>query len=198
MPEHWIDKLFARLAARYGHRWGSVYPTAEALMLAKAEWRIELSRVKPETIELALHRLKEAHPSWPPNVFEFARLCAFQPADFSLPNAKDAWLIVCAAHRVGTHERRWRHPVIFAAARDPRLDLFNLRLLLVDQAVKHWAPVYSEYIQRFAAGEIFEWPEEKAIEDKSGKAVTKEEKAAARARGLEKLQALKSAMRTPA
>lgn len=176
VPEQWIDKLFGRLAAKYGHKWNSAFPNDDALAVAKYEWRKELARVNPQMIDVAMTRLSKSFPSWPPTPMEFASLCQIDAEAMGLPSAETAWVIVCNATRHAGMKQRWNHPVIFHAARDGRLDLYNMRMESTEKAMTVWGPVYADYVRRFANGEKFEFQVEKALENQVGKSVTPGEK----------------------
>lgn len=181
----------------YGHRFQSIYPDAKSMALAKREWAQALGTVQPERIAAALDKLVADGGAWPPSLPEFIALCKPSPAELGVPEPNAALAIVCAANirRLDVQQTladRWKHPVIFHAARDERLDIYNLRQQPTEKALKAWAPIYEQYLQRLADGEQFAWPEEPALEDNTRKAVTPLEKAEARYRTQKAFRCMKA------
>lgn len=162
-----VSRLFARLAAKYGQKWSSLYPTTPALQIAKSEWAKELSCVSDSLIGYGLDKCLEKHPSWPPTIGEFKALCRINPSDLGLPDEGLAWSEVC---REGG---KYSHGVVLAARNDSRCDVFNWRLLPVEKGLRLFTPIYQIYIDRVMNGEVFDLPI--MLEDKAGKAVTPEE-----------------------
>jgi len=75
VPEHWVDKLFARFSVIYGHKWTSVYPNSEMISVAKREWARALGRVTGEQIQLGIEGLIDSGEPWPPTIPEFITVC---------------------------------------------------------------------------------------------------------------------------
>lgn len=65
-----VDRLFARLAARYGRHWLDMW-VGVPLDLVKAEWRETLARFHPVQVEQAIAALGK----FPPTLPEFAAIC---------------------------------------------------------------------------------------------------------------------------
>ena len=184
-PEEWVIALFKKFRVMYGTRWTGIIDGIEEQ--AVEEWRRRLSGVTGDAVSEALQMVD---PSWPPTPMEFAQLCWDAMTDYPSPEA--AWAIVCDS-RPGDErhlEARWRHPLVMHAARDERLDLYALRRLPAEKAIRAWTPVYLEYARRLKSGEVFEFPAG-AIEDKTEKPVTPEERTAARERAMEHLLKIK-------
>jgi hypothetical protein len=68
----WVVRLFAKLHARYGHRWMSAYPAGVALDLAMAEWADGLAGCSGEEIKAGLAAWQDP---WPPSLPEFHLAC---------------------------------------------------------------------------------------------------------------------------
>ena len=67
-----------RLSAIYGHKFTSLFPNQEALMVAKSEWGQALSRLSDFQIGQALDRCRVIS-DWNPNIPEFLRLATNLP-----------------------------------------------------------------------------------------------------------------------
>jgi len=70
MKESWITALFAKLQARYLHKWTSAIEGIEEL--AASEWGIVLADVTGEQIKTGLANLDS---EWPPTAQGFRDLC---------------------------------------------------------------------------------------------------------------------------
>ena len=94
LPATWTAALFAKLAARYGHRWSSCYPN-DLAKIAMVEWGSGLSGLSGEQIR---HGLDSWKSDWPPSLPEFRRACtgsndqhntaAYKPFPKALPKSR--------------------------------------------------------------------------------------------------------------
>lgn len=78
MDERTIDRLFSRLAAEFGHKFTSNYPTAEAEQAAKAAWADRLAGLSIDELHRGVKALcgyAERNGGWPPGAAEFRALC---------------------------------------------------------------------------------------------------------------------------
>lgn len=75
LPDLWIDRLFSRLAVRYGRSFLAQYDGIE-LDAVKADWAQCLGRFGPDAIR---HALDHMSPDRPPNVAQFRALCNSAP-----------------------------------------------------------------------------------------------------------------------
>lgn len=96
MTEQETVKLFARLQARYGHKWTSQFSTPEMTRLAVAEWAIGLQDLTSEQIQ---HGLNTFEGDWPPSLPEFRRACI----DLDMPETNEEWLAL--GRRIGVLPR---------------------------------------------------------------------------------------------
>ena len=158
----------------------SVYSTDEAIAEARSEWSVGLRNVDTSRIGPAIDKMVDAGHEWPPSLPEFVKLCEPSYAELGIPTAQEAWQVVCRGDPGGdmTVARRWKHPVIFAAAKDPALDIWNLRLLSLDVAMRTWQKIYQSYVDRMTAGEEFAFPSAPALEAPKPEYGSKEEKRA--------------------
>ena len=81
-----ITRLFAVLAAQYGHAWVSLIQVEETENLMRHEWSRGLAGISPDEIGKALKQLPSLHPKWPPTIGEFQALCNIGKSD--LPEFK--------------------------------------------------------------------------------------------------------------
>lgn len=79
-----IVRLFARLQARYGHKWVSQFPTEALTELAIGEWATGLAGLTPQHVK---HGLDTWAGDWPPSLPEFRRACLGVEA----PETNDDW-----------------------------------------------------------------------------------------------------------
>lgn len=87
-----IARLFARLQARYGHKWTSQIPNAEMVRLAAAEWADGLAGLTNEQIA---EGLAEWDGDWPPSLPEFRKACL----RLTDPSSNDEWMAL--GNRIG-------------------------------------------------------------------------------------------------
>lgn len=190
LPKSWGMELYRRFRSLYGAKFTDNFSGEADIEQWATIWTNALAGINGDQIRFALNRCA-VERGWPPAPSEFIALCSPDHAELGLPSPDAAWVILCNAARHGSLSDRWNHPVVFHAARDRQLDLFNLRNLPAKQGMAIWGPVYAEYVKRFAAGEEFAFPENKAIENQIGKAVTPEEKKALKETAAKAIQAMK-------
>jgi hypothetical protein len=190
LPKHWVSALFKKFQARYGHKWMAAIDGIEEL--AVGEWARELSGLTGEAIRAGLDAWDG---DWPPSAPEFARLC--RDLVTGAPSAAEAWRIICNARgKPGSLQQRYQHPVVLAAATHPDCDAFAWSQLPERDGLARFAPLYQRMLDKLAAGEPFDWPQEKtAIEDRAGKAVTPAERAQAAYRRRKQMAKARAAVR---
>jgi len=134
----WVDRLFERLAAMYGARFGDMW-AGQALETVKRIWREELADLTQDEVTRGVAGCRSRQ--WPPTLPEFLRLCrpaldyeaAFHEAVAQLQRrgeGRDAWscaAVYWAARAVGSHDLtsrgyeaikgRWRAALDDAAAK---------------------------------------------------------------------------------
>lgn len=199
MPKSWGTELFRRFEALYRAKFTDNFATEDDVAEWVSIWTRALAGVTGEQIKLGLDRCARER-EWPPiEPAGFLKLLEPRTDELGIPSAEEAFAIACKSGRPAgraindssTWAERWQHPIVLAAVRDKRIDLHNLAQLRQVEALCHWRPVYGEYVKRLAQGEEFAFPAERQLEDKTGKAVTPEERKAARQRGFAHLRALR-------
>jgi hypothetical protein len=176
MSRKWVSALFKKLQARYGHKWTSAIDGIERT--AVAEWSAGLAGITPEQITVGLAAWSA---DWPPSMDEFRNACRGM-GDLSI---EETMKIICEAGSSKFYgeqqslEEKYKHPFILALVRSG-LDVGGLRAMRSKDAIRVLSPVYKKIMRRIADGEIFTFPEEKMLENKKGKALTLEEKQAAK------------------
>lgn len=75
LPDSWVDRIFSRLAVRYGAAWLRMWEGIP-IDAVKADWALELHTMSGESIGYALEHLP---PDRPPNVVQFKALCLSRP-----------------------------------------------------------------------------------------------------------------------
>lgn len=74
IPDAWVDKLFARLAAIYGsQKIGAMWIDAD-MAEVKVAWGQALAKYPPAALGAALLELPETGGAWPPTLPEFVTL----------------------------------------------------------------------------------------------------------------------------
>ena len=160
----------------YGHKFTSIYSDGDIQFEGEREWGRSLAGYSMDDIKRGLDKCVDEHPSWPPTIGEFKQLCKPDAKEFGLPDSATAWNEILNARRVSEFgESPWifSHGIILAVRNDPKCDVFNWRLLPVDQSNKKFNPIYDEYLKRAMNGEEFALPV--MIENKKNRPVTKAE-----------------------
>lgn len=152
----------------YGQKWTSQFGDELSLRLAKEQWAKHLGEFSMDEIKRGLDVVVDRFPKWPPTIGEFKQICRLTPEEAGLPSVDMAWT------QCITDGMKYTHGVVLAARGDPRCDIFNWRLLPLDQGLRKFEPIYSEYVRRAIDGEQFELPE--MLEHKPAKPFTKEER----------------------
>ena len=70
-----VTRLFAVLAAQYGHKWTSLITDEATLHSMELAWGSALEGINPMAIKQALDRLPSMNPNWPPTVGQFKEIC---------------------------------------------------------------------------------------------------------------------------
>lgn len=95
LPEHWIERLFARFEAMYGARFADAWKGCD-LKNVKVVWAESLGTYSRD--ELAAGVAGCMAKDWPPTLPEFLRLCRQPPAvPGGHPTAHEAWGLVLAS-----------------------------------------------------------------------------------------------------
>lgn len=74
LPESWVDRIFAELAAMYGKHWLDLWADTDVAAV-KASWGAALHGLEGETIRLAIDSLRSQGKPFPPTQPEFVFLC---------------------------------------------------------------------------------------------------------------------------
>lgn len=112
LPEHWTERIFRLMEDRYRAKWLDSFGGIPRERVRQA-WGEELAGFSADEIRRGLDACRAAHPTWPPEVLEFARLCR-PPLD-----AKAAWAEAreqMARRLRGVGEDRWSRPQVYWAA----------------------------------------------------------------------------------
>lgn len=112
LPEHWTERIFRVMEDRYRAKWLDSFGGIPRERVRRA-WGEELAGFDADEIKCGLDACRETHPTWPPEVLEFARLC--RPA----LDAKSAWVEAreqMALRLRGQGEDRWSRPQVYWAA----------------------------------------------------------------------------------
>lgn len=75
LPEQLTSQLFIRLRSIYGHRWTSLFTSAEQATAMKAEWSLALGGFTDQVIEKALESSAREYVDFPPTLPQFMALC---------------------------------------------------------------------------------------------------------------------------
>lgn len=172
-PDAVTSRLFAKFALLYGHKWVSIYPDQDVLFEAEKAWGEALAGFTLDDIKRGIDKAIDQHPSWPPTVGEFKKLCQFDCSELGLPSLDQAWFEASSTDP----RAKYSHGIVLAARNDGRCDAYTWRLLPTGKGMKLFEPIYTDYVNRFKAGEAFDLPI--MIEDKVGRPVTKSERAVA-------------------
>lgn len=72
LPEPYVEKLFARMSAIYGHKFNSLFRDEKALKLGKREWSTALAPLSDKQIGRGIQASRYLS-DWNPNIPEFVR-----------------------------------------------------------------------------------------------------------------------------
>ncbi|HWT35553.1 MAG TPA: hypothetical protein VN289_04690 [Paraburkholderia sp.] len=146
IPEHWLERLFARMESIYGSRFHDMWRDCE-IAEVKATWREGLAGITDEGLKRGVAAL--FHEKSPPTLPRFLELCQPQPA-MHTPNR----LLTDEVGRTPSHEARaqlaeiakrigmrepgiaWARRVVDEAARGHVLPGNRLQVAL--DAIKSW------------------------------------------------------------
>jgi len=144
LPEHWIERLFARFSAAYGASFADMWKGCD-LKEVKAVWAEYLGRFSREELAAGLERCL-AEKEWPPKLPEFMKLCR-PPVDFQSA-------LIEAVEQMGRRESggdRWSHPAIYWAA--VRIGAYDLSRRTLRDLEPEWKKALSDEMARG------KWPE---------------------------------------
>lgn len=78
LPDRYIEQIFARMAAAFGHKFASQFGSAKALKIAKQEWSNALAPLTDEQIARGLNAARDLL-NWSPTTSEFIRMACDLP-----------------------------------------------------------------------------------------------------------------------
>jgi hypothetical protein len=175
--------LFSKLAVKYAQKFTSVFGDDEDVLHAtQHEWAESLGGIPKQQLRQGLDACIDQYPSWPPTVGEFKQLCKLSAKSLGVPTVEAAWLEVSSTAMTVN----FSHGIVLAVSNDPRCITFEWRLLPFAKGLKLFDLIYSDYLARVAAGEVFILLP--AIENKVGKPVTKSERLAASNKWMDQLK----------
>lgn len=149
-----------RMAAIYGHKWVSAFPTEEAVEVAKREWQLGLKKIRLQDITHAIQHCKR-YVEWPPSLPEFLGYCA---TDKALPSVSIAYREACQAAYPNTpHE--WSHPAVYHAA--TAVGLFELSHKPESVTKPLFERAYEIVCRRVREGEDLSKPIPKSIQSQT-------------------------------
>lgn len=123
LPSAWIERLFVRLAAIYGNKFGDMW-AGQDVAGVREMWASEMRGLSVDEIRKGLERIRSKHPSWPPSLYEFMELC--RPSVIDHESALHEAIRGMYARRDGKMGE-WSHRAIYWAGVDVTpFDLFNL------------------------------------------------------------------------
>ena len=128
-----IDRLYARFASMYMHKWSSHFTSPDVIADWKKAWTGALIN-SGITFQMALEgieRCRIAHPTWPPTEGQFVALCKPE-LDY-----EDAFnYAVRELRKRRTGEDSWPVPAVYWAAMD--FGQYELRQASYGQAATRW------------------------------------------------------------
>ncbi|MEJ7804318.1 MAG: replication protein P [Telluria sp.] len=132
-----IDRLYARFASMYMHKWSSHFTSADMIEDWKKAWSSALL-MNGVTFQLAfegIERCSREYPKWPPSEGEFVALC--KPAlDYEQAFYDAVRLMQKRAMNDPADPDIWPEPAVYWAAQD--FGQFELRQVTYGQASTRW------------------------------------------------------------
>lgn len=74
LPVAWVERIFERFTACYGHQKIAAMWTGADPESVKSAWAEKLGGFPPDALAAAVYAVGDAHPSWPPTLGEFREL----------------------------------------------------------------------------------------------------------------------------
>jgi len=182
------SRLFDRFKAIFRDKFTARFADEDEVTEWLNVWAYAVCCLTSDQIQTGVERcLREC--DWPPTApGEFIKLCQVTPISLGLPEPIDAFWIALSGisdaqngnfKNYSQASDRWRHPVIWHSAHDPRINRQwgKLRGANEHYILEVWSPVYFHYLQRLSNGEEFKISEQLALGRLPPAAKTTEEKA---------------------
>lgn len=136
-----MANLWLRMGKQFGARWTSQYGDCD-----DGTWAAALRGVDTPTLGNALGRVALGGSEFPPSLPEFLAICG---RACGLPDAGSAYADAC--------HNRWRHPVVYEAAR--RVGIYELRTRAERDMLPKWREHFGSVCAAWMAGERYTMPE---------------------------------------
>ncbi len=162
-----VNMIFARFMAIYGHKFKSCFETQDEIRIAKREWALSLEGYTEAELVAAIDYCKE-HSAWMPTISEFIKVLRNLTGDHGLPIAKHAYEEACN-HADSASKHQWTHPAIYHAGK--ATGWFRLRTEDESDVFSDFRYNYDVLCRRVRAGEQLETPVPVALPDKSDNAL---------------------------
>jgi hypothetical protein len=79
LPPEWVDRLFGKLAVRYGHEWLRMWEGLD-MAAVKADWaQVLAGMARPERVDALRYGVEHLPPERPPTAAVFKALCNRAP-----------------------------------------------------------------------------------------------------------------------
>ena len=137
-----IDRLYARFASMYMHKWSSHFTSPDVIADWKKAWTSALidSGITFQMALEGIERCRAEHPTWPPTEGQFIALC--RPA----VDYEDAFnYAVRELRKRKTNEDSWPVPAVYWAAMD--FGQYELRQASYTQAAARWKKLLDKRLE---------------------------------------------------
>ncbi|WP_082800516.1 replication protein P [Neptuniibacter pectenicola] len=158
-----VNMIFARFMAIYGHKFKSCFETQDEIRIAKREWALSLGGYTENELVAAIDYCKE-NSAWMPTISEFIKVLRNLTGDFGLPIAKHAYEEACNFSESASHHE-WTHPAVYHAGK--ATGWFRLRTEDAVDVYPDFRYNYDVICRRIRSGERLDNPVPVALPDKS-------------------------------
>ena len=154
-----ITLIWRQMTAIYGHKWFSLLGAADDgkgnLTFSAKTWQKYLAGISVDQVRAAFKEIESSLSEWPPSVLEFKAMCLFGNLS-GIPSLDEVVsTLTFVRGSVGSIAARYKHPLTFAIAQSPMVDMCAVRTGKSADIKRMLKPVYEKLIASGWNG----WPE---------------------------------------
>lgn len=158
-----INILFAELQSCFP-AWKTTFPSKSDVDAAKRTWAkglLEAGITTEQQLKYGLRKARQVDSPFWPSLGQFTKWCQPEPADYGLPNVRQAYTEACRKSHPAAVRSSWSHPAVYIAARE--VGSFDLINLPCSQSLPLFERAYAIAVRRVMAGELLNTKIPKAL-----------------------------------